>query len=253
MLKCKLLQMKDHLTNECTLSPAAGRVLESVTPAFGDMKIKIIQTFLVTVIVLSLQGCLAPATQELHRKSVRSDPIPIQYYGAWQTDSTVYISYRPLASSNPKMEVRSTQYWASVSMPKTDGHRIKMGGWKIKRSHRPMKFNVSEAKAIPIIDISTKYPPEGPRFINRERYLTYIVDSEKISLPALIFDSTDCTTLHLVGPIMVNGSYQGIWGPPRGSFRSYSTVAKNSWKYPFSILTDIVLYPFNKFIEHAYK
>jgi hypothetical protein len=215
------------------------------------MKMRIIQSALITLSMLPFQACVGPATQALHHRSLRLDPPPAQYHGVWQTDSAVYISYSPKAPAKPWQDVRSTQYWARVALSEVDGLHFK--GWEIERKHRPKELDGSDARAIPMVDISTNRAPEGSHFLNRDQYLTYIVDSEHIPLPALLLDPTNYNTFHLISPTMLHGSYRGIWNPPQGSYRDYSTVAKNSWKYPFCMLADIVLYPLNKWLEHALR
>ena len=215
------------------------------------MKMTIIRTAFVVLGILPLQACVGPATQALHRQSLRLDPPPAQYIGAQRTKSAVFISYRPQPPSRVTQQVLSTQYWASVAMSEVDGLHFK--GWSIEREHCPKELRRTDASAIPMVDISTNRPPEGSHFLNRDQYLTYIIDSQHISLPALLLDRTSVNTFHLVSPTMLHGSYRGIWNPPKGTFRSYSTVAKNSWKYPFCMVADVVLYPFSKWLEHVLR
>lgn len=215
------------------------------------MKRKIMRIAIVAVGILPLHACVGPATQALHHCSLRFDPTPAEYIGAWCTETAVYISYRPEFPSRINQQVLSTQYWARVALSEIHGLNFK--GWSIERKRCPTDLHTSTAMAIPMIDISTNRAPADSHFLNKDQYLTYIVDSQRIPLPAVLLDPTNYTAFHLVSPTMLHGSYRGIWNPPQGNFRSYSIVAMNSWKYPFCMVADIVIYPFNKWLEHSLR
>ena len=201
--------------------------------------------------LLASQGCVGPATQALHKKSLRFDPPPTCYYGAWQTDKQVIISYQVESTTS----VLSTRYWACVSNDELSGRNF--SGWKIMRTKIPIEMSNPTIRPIPIIDISTNVPPTNKHFLNKDQYLTYIIDSQHIPLPALLCDTTNMkfyfNSFYLESTNMLYGSYRGIWNAPHGTFRDYKTVAKNSWKYPFCMLADIVLYPFDKWLEYVLR
>jgi hypothetical protein len=214
------------------------------------MKMKTICNVVLVVSTSLLQACVGPATRAVHRKSLRLDPPPAKYLGAWKTDTTIYITYRPNPPSLPRHEVVSTQYWASVPISKAHGLDFK--GWTIERRVLPGALKNPNVETIPMVDISTNHPPPNSHFLNRDQYLTFVIQTQQIPLPAVLYDPTNFNSFHLISTNMLYGSYRGIWNPPQGTFRNYSTVAKNSWKYPFCMIADIVLCPLNMCLELAF-
>lgn len=200
---------------------------------------------------LGATGCVGPATRTLHHSSLRFDPVPKRYVAAWRSDTHAYVQYEPDTPSREFQETLSSNYWASVPLEQLDDYRFNK--WTVYRKEPPHELQKQDLPRIQVVDISGFKKPEDRVFLNRDQFLTYIIDSQGYALPVLLYDIGNYHRFHLVGPRQLHGSYRGLWNPPKGTYRDRSVILKNSWKYPFTMLLDIVLYPVNKWLGHAFR
>jgi len=188
-------------------------------------------------------GCVGPATKDLHSLSLRFDPPPECYLAAWKSESHVYVKYRPREPVTDTQVIYAPIYWASVPLTILDGYNQK--GWTIYRKTPPDIPSQEHLKPIPIVSTS------GAGVRNRDPFITDMIEDHGGTLPILLYDSNTYYKFHLVGPKGFYGSYGGLCTPPHGRFRDKSVILVNSWKYPLCMVADIILYPWEKILDHA--
>jgi len=198
-----------------------------------------------------VSGCVGPATKHVHDLSLKFDPPPKRYLSACTSRTHVYVHYEPNVPQTGFQAVQSSTYWASVPLEQLDSY--KFDKWTIYRKNHPSKIQSEDIQQIQVVDISGFDKPKDKTFINRDQYLTYIIDNHGYTPPVLLYDITAYHHFHLVGSKKLHGSYRGLWNPPQGTFRDKSILLKNAWKYPFCMLVDIILYPLDKALDHALK
>lgn len=147
-------------------------------------------------------------------------------------------------------QVVSATYWASVPLEQLDDYRF--DGWTIYRNRAPIDLESGAFTPVQIVDISGVEKPTDRKFINRDAFLTYIIESREYDLPVLLHDLNGRHGFHLIGPEKLHGSYRGLWNPPKGTFRDRSVVLTNSWKYPLYMIGDFVMFPFYYLIAQSY-
>lgn len=170
------------------------------------------------------------------------DPRIEKYHGAYTTSEYVFLQYSvadPTAENERKI---ADSYWARIPRDKFDDYRYDVR-WEVYRSENPPDLPTEDLQEIKIIDLSDETKPTDREFLNKDQYLTYLIDSKNITPPVLFFDSSSDYAFHLVGTKMLHGSYRGHWNSPRGFYRDKGIVASNAASYPSAAAKDALTAP----------
>tara|TARA_B100000614_G_scaffold245128_1_gene249925 strand:+ start:1131 stop:1775 length:645 start_codon:yes stop_codon:yes gene_type:complete len=192
---------------------------------------------------LLLSGCAGPATKRVHRESLIQDPKIEIYRGAYTTHEYVFLHYsvaEPTAENEKKI---ADSYWARIPKEKFDDYRYRDVKWEVYRSENPPDLPSENLQPVEIINLAYETKPTDRTFLNKDQYLTYLIDMKGITPPVIFFNSMNDSVFHLVGQKMLHGSYRGHWNSPRGFYRDKGIAASNALNYPSAAAADAATAP----------
>lgn len=171
------------------------------------------------------------------------DPEIEHYYGAYTTSEYVFLHYSVEEPTEENQRKIAESYWARIPIEKFDDHHYRDVKWEVYRSENPPDLPADDLRPIEIIDLANETKPTDHNFLNKDQYLTYLINSKNITPPVVFFDSTSDYVFHLVGNKMLHGSYRGHWNSPRGFYRDKGIAASNAASYPSATVKDTLTAP----------